>query len=329
MAKQTIIMRLEEDAVRRALALLDRRSRGYSSLDEFVEVAIRNQLTIETDDGPPSESRPMAPAPESEPNLLSSPRDDQPNDLAEPLSRSTDTLFVLTNRLAPIKIACRVLARMREHGRVWPSLRDFHERSSAAARRLGVRLREEDTAQSRRGQGRRWIAFPVGDDERAAAGRFVTSFTMSEADGNLSGPMAVLGLGTVIDGRAILTTVGWELAAAQSPLSDGAPGTTLSDEESAILRRQFQQAPGESAAIREFLHLVKRAAGRQSRIDELVAARYPDWTETLAIAHRSAMIGRLADLGLLEASGRGPNAKVQLFPLADDVITERDTQGAA
>src|SRR2546427_4454949 len=150
---------------------------------------------------------------------------------------------------------------------------------------------------------------------------------MQTTDDRVFGRMIVLGLGSVQGGRAVLTEAGWRLALAPSPLLDGVAGLTLSEEEAAILRRQVIRARGELGAVREFLEIVRRAAGSQRRIDELLAARYPDWTEMLTVAHRSALLGRLSDLAVLEVTGRGPSAKTRLLPLAEEFLKSANHEG--
>lgn len=329
MGKQTFVIRLDEAVSRQLSQFLGSGTHGYESLDEFVQVALRNQLGIEEEDqaGQP-ESAPQATRTVGLPDLLLRPEAGPAGNFAEPAPPSQQTLFVLTNRLSPIKVATRVLACLGSDG-AWPVLEDFQSKAARVARQVGLELREADLAAHKRGQARRWVAYPVGDDERAAYSRFVTSFTMQVNDGRALGPMVVLGLGNVTAGQAVLTEAGWRLAAALSPILDGAEGLTLSTEEAAILRRQVLRAPGERDAAREFVEIVTRAAGSQARIDELLAARYADWTETLTIAHRSALIGRLGDLGVLGVTGRGPAAKVHLLAHAEEFLELTDSQGVA
>jgi len=329
MGRQTFVIRIEEDLARKVSQLLASRARGYSSLDELVHVALQNQLGIEeAEEALPPESATRAIDQIAGSALLMPSEKEPPLNLAHPQAPSSDRLFVLTNRLSPIKVAVRVLARLGAEGE-WPALEDFQEKAAKIARHVGLELRKEDLASRKRGQARRWVAYPIGDDERAAYSRFVTSFTMQVNDGKVLGPMIILGLGNVKEGRAALTEAGWRLATAPSPTLDGAEGLTFSMEEAAILRRQVLDAPGEREAVREFLQIVKRAAGSQLRIDELLAARYPDWTETLTVAHRSALIGRLSDLDVVEVTGRGPNAKLRLLAHAEEFWESTNGQGVA
>lgn len=329
MGRQSFVIRLDEKLARRVSRFLSSEVHGYLSLDEFVHVALQNQLSIEGGDvASAPESGAREPTDDGLGSLLERPGADQRPSLAEPPDVSKDGLFVLTNRLSPVKVAARVLAGLGRHGE-WPPIGEFQEKAARTARHVGIRLREADQASDRRGQARRWIAYPVGDDESAAYSRFITSFTLQVNDGRVAGPMAVLGLGNVKEGRAALTEVGWELAAAPSPILDGAEGSTLSHEEATILRRQVLRADGEREVVRVFLQIVKRAAGSQARVDEMLAARYADWTQTLTVAHRSALIGRLCDLGVLEATGRGPNTKLRLLAGAEEFLDAVGSQGAA
>lgn len=311
--RQALVLHLDERLAREVREHLATSGGGYRSLNEFVEVALMNQLAAEAVGAISTSTNPRGDA-----GVMSAlaPVNGPPPDLADPVT-ADEALFVLTNRLGPVKVAARALANMGAGG--WPTLRDFQDTAARSARELGLRIRQQDAAQGRGGGARRWVAFPVGADERAAMDRFVFSFTLSAGAEGPSGAMAVLGLAGLNGDRAILTEPGWALAAEPSPLIDGPAGPRMSPAESKILREQVRRAPRELEAVDEFLGLVTRAAGSQSRVDELLAARHQDWTSDLALAHRSAMLGRLADLGSLEVSGRGSKATIELLPPAREL----------
>jgi hypothetical protein len=317
MGKQTFVVLLSDDLARRVRSFLKSGERGYASFNEFVEVALFNQLNMEATgslaEGPPGTVEEVQ---ENHSALLARPEGPSPVPLAEDPVRLTEALFVLTNRLSPIKMATRVLANLAAKDD-WPSVEKFRQRAARAARELGRRLRREDEEAGHGGLARRWIGYPIGHDERATLDRFIYSFTVVARDGAAGGPLAVLGLAGIVEGRVALTGQGWRLASAPSPLVDGATGLTLSADEVAIFVERIMDTPAELEAIREFLQLVRRAAGHQGRIDELIATLHPDWSQERAIAHRAAMIGRLGDLGMVEVTGRGPQATVQLLPSAD------------
>jgi hypothetical protein len=340
MGKQAVIVQLDEFVSRKVREFLARPRHGYSSLDEFLSVAALNQLALEEGRSPlrgihdpPAKPDVPSDGPEHGPHLreasvadhnvarLLSPGVKVPDAAlvqAEPAEH--ETLFVLTNRLSPMKIALRVLANLLGDDEA-PGVKEFQGEAAAAARAVGIRLFLEDEREGRTGRERRAIGYPTGRNEKAALERFVASFTLSDGNGAGSGPLALLGLAAVRDGRAYLTEAGRDLALAPSPLLDGAAGPTLSMQEVEIFRGQIRRTSAELEAIREFLRLVTRAGGSQSRLDELFGARNPNWTASQTVAHRSALIGRLLEIGLLEISGRGASATVSLLPAADSFLT--------
>lgn len=333
---QTLVIRLPEGLARRVRSFVDSKGHGYASLNEFMEVALENQLNMEPDrSAKPARNFPRLIAEhkteylELERSSESVTREEatlsplfarptwQPPAFTEPVYRE-ERLFALTNRLSPVKVAVRILANLVKDGD-WPTLEAFHEQSASAARSLGFRLQQQDIEAGRGAADRRWVGYPVGPDERAALSRFVFSFTITFSGGGITGPLAVLGLAAVIGDEVHLTDAGWELAKAPSPLLGEAPGGTVSDEEAQILRQQVRRAREEANAVKEFLSDVRRSAGNQARLDELLALRNPDWTQNLAVAQRSAMLGRLGDLKAVSVSGRGSSAMIQLLPAAQEL----------
>jgi hypothetical protein len=296
---------LSAAALRRALDLLE--AGPHASLDQLVETLIlgANGTAV-----PVQEVAPTSAALGGDLARLLLRPDQSSTPLADPVEPVGQLQF-LTNRFGPLKLATRVLANLVDEDG-WPELVAFHAQASALARSVGRRLRTEDLERGRRGSNRRWIAYPVGEDERAAFGRYVFSFTLVDGDAGAAGPLAQLGLAVIENGRAALTRRGWELAAAPSPTLDGEGTSTLSADEVRILRTAVHDLPDEAAAIAEFLRAVRVAAGRQARVDELLGAWHGDWTVDRAAAERSAMLGRLGELGVLVVNGRGPTARIEL-----------------
>jgi hypothetical protein len=230
----------------------------------------------------------------------------------------------LTNRFSPLKGSVRALANLAIRDEEWPRLRDFQAKAGHAARERGVHLLSEDRAAGRRAREKRSVAWPIGSNPASALERYAFAFTLSMDGDSATGPLATLGLATVTDGCAVLTEPGWEFASATSPVLDGGDGT-LSGDEVALLRDRLLRAPSERQAIAEFLSAVRRAAGAQPRVDELLSAWHAEWSADQAAAQRSAMIGRLGELGMLQVTGRGGKAVIQLGDIQsfEDDVNER------
>ena len=336
-------IKLSNEAMTRGLELA--RARGAGSLEEVIELVL-----LESSSGEPSavhSSEPAAPERRSRvddrppavppiavgefaansPTLtLERPRRRPQAAVAVELPPSTLPLPFLTNRLSPLKASVRTLANLAVNGGEWPRLRDFQARAGHAARECGLRLRTEDRAAGRRGRMKRSVAWPIGANPATALERYAVAFTLALDGGVATGPLATLSLATLVDGRVALTEHGWKLATAPSPLLDGGEGI-LSPQEVEILRERLLASPPERAAIVEFLHATRRAAGAQSRIDELLATWHSEWSADQVAAQRSAMIGRLEELDIVEVTGRGNKATIRLGNVTD--LEEKTTERSA
>src|SRR5262245_54031183 len=124
MARQAIVVQLEDHTARQLRALLNGPTCGYLSLEEFVETAIRNQLSLESS---PAPGMPPAPTHEVEAWVAPLPAE-APLPLALP-RQALGSLSVLTNRLGPLKIAIRVLGNFARRGR-WPEVKAFQEQAA-------------------------------------------------------------------------------------------------------------------------------------------------------------------------------------------------------
>ena len=311
MPKKALVLRIDSQLARSVEGFIESPDVGYGSISEFAETALRNQLNLELE-GDQTVPQLASPPPESTSHgsLLAKPTEPQER-LLEPRASSSEELFVLTNRFGPIKIACRVLSNMRREGR-GPTIEDFQESAAKSARQLGLKLRERELVEGLRGSRRISTAFPFGKNERAGLNRFIASFTVGENQGAVSGPLAILGLANIEHGSVYLTEAGWELASAPSPLLGEAAGTTLSTEESTILIKRVAESPGERRAVRRFLDVVKKTGGTQSKVDAKLRRANPSWSSEFATSYRTAMSGRLTDLGVANVDGRGPKAVIQV-----------------
>jgi hypothetical protein len=334
MGKQTFVVHIEEELARQVTALLTYKDTGYASFDELVSVALLNQLGLESSDSssPPrmASSQPNSPygKPQHIPlgsgdaliNILGRPAPESPLPLAPEPPDSGQSLFLLTNRLSPLKIAVRVLASLSLRA-AWPKTYEFQQTAAYYAREVGLRLLAGDEAASRPGERKRATGYPTGKNLDRSASRYVLAFTIGGAKTQPTGPLAILGLANLIDDdRVALTDAGWQLAHAPSAVLNEAPGLTLSEEEQRFLQIRIASAPSERDAVSEFLRLVRRAAGSQGKLDELLASEHSDWTANLRTANRAAMVGRLSDLGVLTTTGRGPDARIELLEPATEFL---------
>jgi hypothetical protein len=309
MSAQTLIIKVPADLSRHVRAFVGG-SDAYGDISEFAAVALGNQLSLEGVEGGAAEPDEQVDGASS---LLRPPgsRIVKPPPIT-PLAESTP-LFVLTNRLFPIKVACRVAANLTDGGPL--ALRELNRTAAEIARGLGESLRREDEQANRKGQARRWIGLPVSADRDPALRRFASSFTLhADGSGAARGPMAQLGLAQLVgeDHEAQLTETGWQLAVAASPILDQSGEGTLGLAERAIFTDALRRQANERRAALEFVAFVEEADGAQSEVDARLATRHPDWSSTRVTSHRAAMLGRMSDLGMVSVEGRGDTALIIL-----------------
>lgn len=322
MASQITVVRLEENLARAMRAWVSSRGSGYRSIDEFVEVAIRNQMALQCDSTPAlASSMIFSDGSSPAPVLLAQPTHQLGLGFASP-PRQAAMISPLTNRLSPLKIALRVLCNLTTETE-WPTIHAFHHSAALCARHLGERLRTDETARGVRGAERRSTAFPCGHNERKSLDRFIAHFTTAKRTGSTPGPLETLGLAVLNEDRIELSADGWALGIEASPLLGECAGSTLSEAERKLLLLRVASVSGEAQAIREVLRTIKRAAGNQRRVDELITLAHSSWTPALAISHRAAIVGRIRELGLVDLKGRGAEARLLLTAAGESWLKSR------
>lgn len=328
MASQVTVVRLDESLARSMRAWVASHGSGYRSLDEFVEVAIRNQMALQFDSAPAEVSSAIHRDSDSPATmLLAAPAHQLSLAFVSPPPQVA-MISPMTNRLSPVKIALRVLCNLAAKLE-WPTIRDFHHSAALCARHLGTRLRSEENSCGIRGAERRSTAFPCGHDERKSLDRFIAHFTTAKRAGSAPGPLETLGLAVLKGDRVQLSAEGWKLGIEASPLLGECVGSTLSEAERKLLLLRVTSASGETRAIQEVLRIVKRAAGKQQRVDELISLAHTEWTTTLAISHRAAVVGRIRELGLMDLKGRGVEARLLLTAAGASWLKERSVKEPA
>ncbi|HEX6780864.1 MAG TPA: hypothetical protein VF125_02410 [Solirubrobacterales bacterium] len=312
-ATQAVVVYLPSQLVR-ALKPLVGEGKPYADISELAELSLQNQLALETerhsqipgDENGPKGDRGRLPS-------LSALPDFSPPALALPDDEAlTGALSPFTNRLFPVKLACRVLANCTDG----VSLRDFQMDAAETAREVGRALRNEDAEAGRKGMERRWVALPVGEKGASTLNRFINHFTITQRRGGFSdGPLARLGLAAWdAEGRPRLTELGWKLACEPNPVFDGAGdgvAETLGPGDRALFEQAIASNRAESRNLAEFRVIVNATNGQQGAIDErLRKGRGLNHDE--GAVYRAGIIGRLHDLAKVTVVGTGEGARVVL-----------------
>jgi hypothetical protein len=329
---------------------------AYASVQQFVEVAVRNQLALEVGVNGAPGGRPGSPgedagsdgasAPETAPPI-STARSSGSSDhswrawvtatavdrvpAANDVSVPNQPLWGQINRLLPIAAGVRVLSHLAlEANEPFVNVDDWHVRGADVAHGLRSHLEGIDIAREHR-HGERWAtAFP--DDAKPSRRRYMNQFLgYLRPKGEPEGGAVLLGLVVFADGdptRVAVTKSGATWASLPNPIFDE-PGdtgqTTFSRDEAAHYLRHVQQAvPAEYQLMKAVAELVDASKAR-TEIDERLGELYPDWASYIGTV-RAGALGRLQDLGLLRRERRGLHVDYGLTPLAYelDLAEKRD-----
>jgi hypothetical protein len=329
--------------------------RGYLDLDQFFDVAVRNQLALESSanertrapeasgdgqDGPSDEkllgSRPLVAAGNQHPERQGGGSTKLRRDWESLAARAQLTieefspaqvddnanhiLWGQVNRLLPVATGIRVLANLLgdEEG---IALAKWHKIAADVALALRDELRLWDK-RANRAHGTRWAtAFP--ERNPASTQRYLNQFLgVPGREGHSEGGAAFLGLveisGSGEAARASLTRGGAIWASMANPIFDanGAePTSTFSEDEVRFFLEHLHEY---RIGEYRFVNTVADFVARglsREQQQEAIAVAYPH-LKAVASTMRAGAIGRLGDLGLLERTRRGLNVDYRLTSLA-------------
>lgn len=332
------------------------REGAYLDLDQFFDLAARNQLALEVQprraadddqvadvedaaspvepakvlDGGPSEQGAGAVRPRQWGAVkradLPSERFARPNVDPDP----DHLLWGQTNRLLPVAVGVRVLANLLQEADD-VAVTTWHEKATAVATALRDDLRRWDESANRPHGGRWATAFPEKKD--SSAQRYVNQFLGSAREG-ADGGAVFLGLVRIVGsgekGRVTLTTSGASWANLKNPIFDAeAPAErTFSDEEVEFFLGHLREfRVGEYEFLNTTAKLVAEGRSRDEQT-EAIASAYPRWA-SVASTMRAGSIGRLGDLGLLERSRHGLKVEYRLSALASSLGLPHETGAVA
>lgn len=336
----------------------------YESLEQFVEVAIRNQIVYETQmAGSRASVSQQAQRRAIDTEILNLDRGwgrtkeiDHSKLAVRPSWAFAD--FVITPfpnvkpttrplwgqfyRFLPVKLAVRLLARAQSEQP--PEIKEFFDKAVAEALDLADQLRLIGDAK-RSSNGLSLAAgLPSGErDWRKSSERFFSQYVgRVRSDGTLDGFLAALGFATLHqkDKKLLigLTNSGIEFSSLPNPiLDDGDIIQPLSNEEvSFLIAHIAHQMPGESDQVREIVQSISQGIDTPKELDSHLntyyRTRYPDekWTEAKVSVMRAGAISRLAEMGVINVAKKGARVKYKLVEqwrksLKPILIPERDT----
>jgi len=317
----------------------------FESVEQFVAVAVRNQLVYETQRdssqltvveqaiGKAASAAPGNLARVSDlgtnhrflpkPSWLFSSPDIEPLPAIKP---TQDPLWGQYYRFLPLKLILRLLANAQQDG--FPRMDTFQDQIVPDVLYLANHLRVTDNTRKQMGRMALAIGFPNTRKAEKSQARFVSQYIgRVTAEGNLAGLPAAMGFAALLTDPDVkllgLTKTGVEFASLPNPILDnGDLSCALGDEEiSFLLAHISEQMPGEIAQLKEVVKAVSDGLDTPKELDAHMRNHYKksfsgdNWTDAKVAVMRSGAVSRLAEMGFIKVIKKGVRVR---YKLAED-----------
>lgn len=327
-----MVVNIPDDLVARVRTVVSEGS--YDDPEQFLELALRNQLEMEESEqsslpsfgevvggGSKEQQELLAAAHESDSGGKQANDTDESVEVEDLSKRTFDVqsveppdesrlddgpLWGQYNRLFPVKLVVRRLAILLTDGDTGAvSYKRFREETANTAREYGLRLAEIDEREDR-GRGEKLAsALPTSEKKDRSLERFKTHFVgQLETNGDLTGAAPDLRLVNIgpEEGEYGLTEAGLEFASIQNPLLDD---SIEADQSLSAAERDFyvkhvrSTVPDEYEAMQFLADAIMDGINRPTALSEKVAELNDEWSESQAKTVRSGLVSRMVELGLL------------------------------
>lgn len=225
------------------------------------------------------------------------------------------------NRLFTLKLACRWLAINAAEHCEWPRLRDVSDQLADDAAAIGTLLVKHDESLGLKREARLSTGLPRKGNS-ASRDRYLCQYVARTTRSGEIHPGAIcqLALAYVEFDEVRLTTAGAELARLENPILDcplTAATSTLSESERLFLQEHIQlHATEERRDIDLTLHALLANNTKPNALAEVLSPQLPEaWSDVAKRTHIAGVLARMTDLGLLRRIWEGRNVTYDLSPL--------------
>lgn len=323
-----LIVKLKPEQASKARELLQ--AGLYASYNEFVMVAIDNQLNLEDQPGESttnSRSRggwnpPLGlPGPAPIDGPVVQPTGD--------LSPASGPIWGQYNRFAPAIVALRTASQMADaSGTAWVPIDDYWEQASEVALAVGHKLRDLDVKRGNKRGSRLDTAFPMGQSREKSLRRFQQQFAgdLTTRKGRPIGMAPECGFLRVErhDDKVevAITEPGRQLATLPFPaIDEHDPTANLAPAQvSFLLAHVATHIPNEARFARQILGRIDQGDATLQDLDRLARDFDPTWNDDVASTQRGGLVGRLNELGLLTVGRAGLNSTYTVTEAGRDAM---------
>lgn len=311
----------------------------YESIEQFVEVAIRNQIVYEAqaaETGSAAFQGEHRQAIQREQSNLDITRveskkrhavklDTRPTwrHVEIPITPFSDVkpttrpLWGQFYRFLPLKLVARLLAQAQSEEPA--QMKAFCDEVVAEARNLAHQLRLVNDMNAVKNEITFTTGFPNNKrDARKSADRFVSQYVgRVRSDGRLDGFLSALGFASLeqVNKERLIGLTASGLRFASLPncvLDDGTVPPLLSDDEvSFLIKHIAQQMPGERDQLQEIIKLISESTNTPMQLDRALGDFYKTrysaekWTDAKVSVTRAGAVSRLTEMQLIRVTREG------------------------
>lgn len=248
------------------------------------------------------------------------------------ISRSGQ-LWGQINRIFPVKLTLRYLAKTIVDSNGSVSIDDFRNNCSSILRDFGLKWKNQHPRDYDKNTF--LIGLPLGDDEEKSLTRFKNHFIgLRKADGTLDGALAKLKFTNISpEGVINFTKQGLEFMMLKNPILDGGPiasgAPVFSKEEILFFVNHIKESVrGEYDAFRWLLQTIDSGTNSRRDMERELKIRHAGWSLPVVTTQHMGLVSRCSELLLLKKERQGKEVKYILTKEGKDVARfERAAKG--
>lgn len=321
-----IVTNIAPASIRKIQELISKKA--YKDIDEFVSIAVENQLSLELteqsssyiDLGLNSAGSSITSAIaklkiENENSVIVEVDEPEFEDIKYPNITEEKQMWIWgqINKIFPVKFNLRYLFNLLKDGREGIDFEEFCNKASLLGREIGVLLAQYDDKNNRKRDERFSTGFPIGEEKSKSFSRFCSQFIgFKRTDGILSGALFVVKFANLKEDNKKLkigiTKSGLQFAKINNPIFDeGYTDVNLSEEEiDFYLSHIVKKVPGEAMAFYLILDLINKGAKERNDLNQRMKEIVPNsWSDALINTQRAGAMSRLYELGLIRKNKNG------------------------
>jgi Arc/MetJ-type ribon-helix-helix transcriptional regulator len=320
----------------------------YRTVQDFVKVAVENQLYLESKGSQelglvselstPKDSEMKRSSRDSTSDVLRLPHAlSQIKTIAVSGVERPKYLWGQYNRFLPVKVVTRVAANLlAERDSETVPLAELQEVAAEAARQFGKVVERSDRLAGRKRGTILSAGLPVGKEEEKAKARFKTQFVGSIVKNRMEGASPALKFiemkrDSSRSAWAGITDFGLKFASLSNPVLDNnrSESPFSHEEVGYLLDHIWKEVPQEANLMQYILERVKEGIATPEELNQkLHYDRLRDWKHNEVITMRAGLVSRLSELGLLTRQKFGVNVKYLLTDIGEKYRTASVAQQA-